>query len=155
MFFGERDVVQHVVAPERLHKEEAQGRHSLANAVGGKFSFSKQMYLILAAVLRSQLVRRTMEVLSELLQNEGVGLYGILGVISTLEFIEHLFSQMGHSGPPFYVNHTIACLAHSCYLSRHASASAAQRLCSNGVRGECELPRGPEIQEEHNPTSRS
>jgi hypothetical protein len=30
-----------------------------------------------------------MEALGELLQNEGVGLYGILGVISTLEFFEH------------------------------------------------------------------
>jgi len=84
------------VAPERLHEEEAQSRHSLANAVGGKFSFSKQMDLILANVLRSQLVRSTMEVLGELLQNERVGFYGILGVISALEFLQHQFSQMGH-----------------------------------------------------------
>jgi hypothetical protein len=108
VFLGKWNVLQHVVAPERLHEEEAQSRHSLANAVGGEFSFSKQMDLILANVLRSQLVRSTMEVLGELLQNERVSFYGILGVISALEFRPASVFANGSPGPPFSVTHTIA-----------------------------------------------
>jgi hypothetical protein len=95
VFFGKWNVFQHVMASV-FTKEKAQGRYSLANAVGRKFSFSQQMDLILANVLRSQLVGGTTKVLGELPQDEGVGLYGILGVISTLELIQHPFSQMGH-----------------------------------------------------------
>jgi hypothetical protein len=65
------------------------------------------MHLILANVLWSQLVWSTMEVLGELFQNERVGFYGILGVISPLEFIQHQFSQMGHKDLLSLVTQTI------------------------------------------------
>ena len=37
-----------------------------------------------------------MEVLGEVFHDFGVGLYGSLRVITTLEFLQHHFSKMGH-----------------------------------------------------------
>ena len=37
VFLGKWNVLQHVVAPERLHEEEAKSRHSLANALEESF----------------------------------------------------------------------------------------------------------------------
>ena len=67
-----------------------------------------------------------------------VASYGSLGVITTLEFFQHHFSEMGHRD----------LLVTQTYLSRQATtvlrasrvASAAGRLGSNGVMGSLRAP---------------
>jgi hypothetical protein len=47
-------------------------------------------------MIGSELVGRLMEVLGEVLHDSQVPFYGTLGVITTLEFLQHLFSKLGH-----------------------------------------------------------
>jgi hypothetical protein len=74
---------------ERLDEEEAQSRELLGDGAGGEFSLAEQLGLILANVLRTQLVRRAMEVVSEFSDHTQVTTYGIRRVITTIEFLDH------------------------------------------------------------------
>jgi hypothetical protein len=47
------------------------------------------MNLVLADVLGTETVRRTMEVLREVLYGMNVGADGVLSVVTTLEFVQH------------------------------------------------------------------
>jgi hypothetical protein len=55
------------------------------------------MNLVLADVLGTETVRRTMEVLREVLYGMNVGADGVLGVVTTLEFVQHQLPELGHS----------------------------------------------------------
>ena len=52
----------------------------------------KQLGLILAQVLLAELVGGLMEMVGEFLHYPNVGSYGSLGVITTLEFLQHDFA---------------------------------------------------------------
>ena len=62
----------------------------------GMMAVLEQMHLPGPDVLRPQLVGRLVEVLGEGLHRPDVRLYGSLRVITTLEFLQHHFSKMGH-----------------------------------------------------------
>jgi hypothetical protein len=57
--------------------------------------------LILADVVRSQLVRRAVKVKGKLGNCTQVTVYGSLSVITTLEFLEHHFAKVGHRSSPY------------------------------------------------------
>ena len=47
-------------------------------------------------MVSTQLIWRTMEVPGEILHDLQVSVYGSLRVITTLEFLQHHFSKLGH-----------------------------------------------------------
>jgi hypothetical protein len=55
------------------------------------------MHLILAEMLWAETVRWTMEVLRRILYGVDVGTDGALGVVTTLELVQHQLSESGHS----------------------------------------------------------
>jgi hypothetical protein len=54
------------------------------------------MDLIRADVLRPKLIGALLEERRELLDGADVASYSVLGIVSTLEFVQHHFSKMGH-----------------------------------------------------------
>src|SRR6185436_19705577 len=61
-----------------------------------EFLVLKQVRLVLLQMFRSEFVGRLVEVLGEVLHDSQVAFYGTLGIITTLEFLQHHFSKMGH-----------------------------------------------------------
>jgi hypothetical protein len=57
------------------------------------------MRLVLAQVFRSELVGRLVEVLGEVLHDSQVPFYGTLGLITTLEFLQHHSPMFTIPGP--------------------------------------------------------
>ena len=49
----------------------------------------------------AELVRRTLEITREVLDRLDVAVFGSLGVITTLEFLEHHFAKVGHKSSPY------------------------------------------------------
>jgi hypothetical protein len=68
----------------------------LADGVGGQLTLAKQIRLVFADVVLGKLLRRAMEVLNKLLHGAEVSLRSKLRVITTLEFLQHHFSLLGH-----------------------------------------------------------
>jgi hypothetical protein len=54
------------------------------------------MNLVLAYMIRSKLIRRTVEVSSELLHGVHVGANSMRRVVAALEFIQHPLAKTGH-----------------------------------------------------------
>jgi hypothetical protein len=54
------------------------------------------MNLVLANMIRSKLIRRTVEVPSELLHGVHVGANSMPRVVAALEFIQHPLAKTGH-----------------------------------------------------------
>jgi hypothetical protein len=77
---------------EGFNEEEAQGRQPLRHRVGGQFSLAEKLCLILADVLRTQLVWPALEVSCKILDGADIGGCCTLRVIATLEFLQHHFS---------------------------------------------------------------
>src|SRR5260370_38852476 len=57
--------------------------------------------LVLADVLRSELIRRAPKVTREIFDRLDVAVYGSLCVLTTLEFFEHHFAKVGHRLAPY------------------------------------------------------
>jgi hypothetical protein len=85
-------VLQHVAALERLDEQKAERRGPLLDGLGGQLSFGKQVSLILADMLGAELRGRAVEVLGEVAHRKQVHLCGFLGVVATLEFLQHSLS---------------------------------------------------------------
>src|SRR5215470_4582433 len=81
---------------ERLDVEESDSAEMLDHRVGVELSFAEQIRLILADMIRPQLVGRTVEVSRELVNGLEISARGAGCVVSTLEFFEHQLSKMGH-----------------------------------------------------------
>ncbi len=94
--FGKRDFVRQIGTLERFHIEETQSRYVLADGVGGELTLAKQVRLVFADVVLGKLLRRAMEVLNKPLHGAEVSLRSKLRVITTLEFLQHHFSLLGH-----------------------------------------------------------
>jgi hypothetical protein len=58
------------------------------------------MNLILPDMIRSQTIRRAMEVPREILHRMEIATGSALGIVATLEFIQHQLPKMGHGKPP-------------------------------------------------------
>src|SRR5271166_1687849 len=84
-----------------LDEEEAQPGQPLRDSTCGEFPLAEQIRLILADVLRTELIRRTLEVTREIFDGLQVDAGCSLGVITTLEFFEHHFAKVGHKSSPY------------------------------------------------------
>jgi hypothetical protein len=73
-------------------KTAGRDHHALLDGVGRELSVAQQMKLKLANLFRPELIRRLVEVVGEVPQCADVGVYGTLGVITTLELIHHQLS---------------------------------------------------------------
>ena len=58
-----------------------------------------------------------------------------LGVITTLEFLEHHFAKVGHRSSPYDPTLSLPLVYSTAADTRHAKASTAKRLRSNRLRG--------------------
>jgi hypothetical protein len=81
---------------DRLRVEEPQSRKSLRHRGCSQLSLTEQIRLVLANVLRSELIRRAVKVTRKILNRLDVAVDGSLSVITTLEFFEHHFAKVGH-----------------------------------------------------------
>ncbi len=100
MPLGHREIIQQVVPFQRLVEEEAESGHVLLHGARIELLVLKQVRLVLAQMVGSELVGSLMEVLGEVLHDSQVAFYGTLGVITTLEFLQHHFVEVGSQGPP-------------------------------------------------------
>src|SRR5204863_8484280 len=82
---------------QRLDIEEPNSAEMLDYGVGLELSFSEQIRLVLANVVRSELVGRAVEVPRELVNGTEVCARCSRSVVATLEFLEHQLSKMGHN----------------------------------------------------------
>ena len=81
---------------QRPDVEETDSAEMLDNSVGLELPFAEQIGLVLADVIRPELVGRTVEVARELGNGSEIRARRAGSVIATLEFLEHQPSQMGH-----------------------------------------------------------
>ena len=79
-------------ALEHLHVKEAQRGDPNGHGRGRHFANPEQVRLVLADVLQVQLLGRTPEVPGEIRNGEQIRPSCSLGVITTLEFVEHQLS---------------------------------------------------------------
>jgi hypothetical protein len=100
-----RDMIRQVWPSQCLHEEEPQRGCPLLDGAGGQFAVAKQMDLVRADVLRPKLIGALPEERRELLDGADVTSYSIRGIVSTLEFVQHHFSKMGHRD--LLVTHTL------------------------------------------------
>jgi hypothetical protein len=65
-----------------------------------KLAIAEEVNLVLAYLVRTQLLWGSAEIAGELLDRMKVGPYGVRRIVTTLEFIEHQLAKMGHREPP-------------------------------------------------------
>jgi hypothetical protein len=85
--------------------------------------------LVLADVLRSELIRRAPEVTDKILNRLDVAVYGSLSVITTLEFLEHHFAKVGHRSSPY--DPTLFLHPHRWHLARESVCREAASFKRN------------------------
>jgi hypothetical protein len=81
---------------QRLDIEETNSAEMLDNRVGVELSFAEQIRLVLSDVVWSELVGRAVEITREISNGTKIGAGCAGRIISTLEFLEHQLSQIGH-----------------------------------------------------------
>jgi len=99
MPLGHRDIIQRLPPFQGLVEEEAESSHVLLDRACIELLVLEQMRLVLAQVFRSELVGRLVEVLGEVLHDSQVPFYGTLGLITTLEFLQHHSPMFTIPGP--------------------------------------------------------
>src|SRR6266568_8196283 len=82
---------------QRFDIEESDSAEMMDNGVGLELPFAEQIRLILADVIRTQLVGIALEISREIFNCTEIGARCAGRVVSTLEFLEHQLSKMGHS----------------------------------------------------------
>src|SRR5271165_3867279 len=122
----------------RLDEEEAQRGQALRDSMRGEFPLAEQIGLVMTDVLGTELVGRALEVTREIFDGLEVDAGCSLGVITTLEFIEHHFAKVGHRSSPYDPTLTLHLVHSTAADTRHAKASAAKRLRSNRNVGDVE-----------------
>jgi hypothetical protein len=68
----------------------------LIHCVRIQLAFAEQIRLVLADIFRIELIGWTLEVTCQVRDRGHIRTYSTLRVITTLEFLEHYFSNMGH-----------------------------------------------------------
>src|SRR5664279_2708865 len=102
----------------------------------GEFPLTEQVRLVLTDVLRTELVGRALEVTREIFDGLEVDVGCSLGVITTLEFLEHDFAKVGHRSSPYAPTLSLHLVYSTAADTEHAKASAAKRLRSNRHMGD-------------------
>ena len=75
-----------------LDVEKPQGTQVVRHCAGRQLLFGEQVSLVLSNVLWTQTIRRAVEMPSEPFDMADVVVCGTLGVVTTLEFLQHDFS---------------------------------------------------------------
>src|SRR5260370_3482624 len=101
MPFGSRNIFEQITSLQSLDIEKAERGNVLLYSAGIQLPLLKQVGLILAQVLRAELVGRLMEMAGEFLDDPYVGSYGTLSVIAALEVLQHHFTETRHREPPY------------------------------------------------------
>src|ERR1035438_1258897 len=102
----------------------------------GEFPLTEQVRLVLTDVLRTELVGRALEVTREIFDGLEVDVGCSLGVITTLEFLEHDFAKVGHRSSPYAPTLSLHLVYSTAADTEHAKAAAAKRLRSNRLGGD-------------------
>src|SRR5271166_5232677 len=106
----------------------------------GEFPLAEQMGLVMADVLGTELVARALEVTREIFDGLEVDAGRSLGVITTLEFLEHHFAKVGHRSSPYDPTLSLHLVYSTAADTEHAKASAAKRLrCVLGMLNSSEV----------------
>src|SRR5271169_3481552 len=100
-----------------------------------EFPLAEQIGLVMADVLRTELVGRALEVTRGIVYGLQVDAGCSPSVITTIEFLEHHFAKMGHRSSPYDPTLSLPLVHTTAADARHAQASAAKRLRSNRLRG--------------------
>ena len=88
-----------VGAPRLLQRpdiEEPDPAQVLDDGVGLKLSFAEQIRLVLADVIRPELVGRAVEVADIFVDGPKISAYRTGCVVAALEFLEHQLLEIGH-----------------------------------------------------------
>jgi hypothetical protein len=94
--FWIRELVQLVGPLESLYEEEAECRSLVADRAGFQLALFDQMRLILSDFVQAELIGWLVEVLGKIADDRQIRPRCILRVITTLEFLQHHFVQLGH-----------------------------------------------------------
>src|SRR5208337_3085380 len=78
-----------------------QRGQALRDSMRGEFPLAEQTGLVMTDVLGTELVGRALEVTREIFDGLEVNAGCSLGVITTLEFLEHHFAKVGHRSSPY------------------------------------------------------
>src|SRR5207253_2314888 len=89
LLFGVWQEVAILMPLQGLDEKEPQSGYVVDHASGGQLAFSEQIYLVAAQLVEPKLVRRLPKVLGELGHHPKVMPDRIIGVVSTLEFLQH------------------------------------------------------------------
>src|SRR5258708_1647813 len=137
MALGKRNRIRKVGPAERLDEQEPQCRCLSFDGARRELPMAEQMNLVLANVVRPQLIRGPAKMPGKLLDRMDIGPYGVRRVVATLELIQHHLAKMGHREPPC-----------DTYLSLNYRQNSPmpqhpprQRLPSNAL-ATCDLGRG-------------
>src|SRR5215469_5513486 len=79
-----------------LDVEKTPSRQVLSYGIWRQLAFLEQLGLIFANVSRAQTIRGTAKSSGKFLDGTKVVAYGILSVVTTVEFFHHHFAKMGH-----------------------------------------------------------
>ena len=102
----------------------------VGHRTGSQFVQGEELGLVLADVLRSQAIGRAVEVLGKPLDQANVALRGSFRVMTTLEFFQHHFAQMGHRDH-LLVTHNLSEKNQDCRHHTTRQRPPRQRLRSN------------------------
>jgi len=124
---------------ESLGEKEAEGRNPLRDRVVGQLADTKQVSCEFADLVGTKLVGRTMEEAREVLDRIQVHAPGRFSVITTLEFLEHHFSKMGHKD--LLVTRPYRHSAHNARVApREASAVRLSSNAAHAIQVDCLSP---------------
>ena len=90
--FRKWNVLSQKVPAQCLYEQEAQRGHILTDRGRSQLLGLEQMSLILPNLLGPELVRWLVKILRKIADDANVGFCGTMGVITTLEFLQHLLA---------------------------------------------------------------
>src|SRR6266851_351270 len=90
--FWKRNVLGEKVSAQCLYEQEAQRRHILTDRGRSQLLGLEQMSLTLPYLLGPELVRWLVKILRKIADDANLGCCGTMGVITTPEFLQHLFA---------------------------------------------------------------
>src|SRR5271167_3923392 len=129
---------------ECLDVEEAQSRQPLVHRIRCQLPLLEQCGLVLADVLRTQLIGGPVKVPGEVFDGANVTLDGGLSVVATLQFFEHDLAKMGHRETLLSLPATLDQLTPNCSPMTRASvrrSTASFKSSSGPLHCRQDLPK--------------
>jgi len=93
-------VIGKIGTPERLDVEKTQSAGPKPDRPRQQLTIPKQVNLILPDMIRPQTIWQAMKVFGEICHRVEIAMCGALGIVATLEFIQHQLPKMSHGKPP-------------------------------------------------------